>query len=256
MLQIKGAAYIPPDDKSYSLPVLTLHSVDNQEDDLYTIPPDEFREFVKLISSEFRPRTLSSVLNDIKDKKRPDSRDVLITFDDGYQNNYLHARPILLEFGVPAVFFILPAMLGKYNLWDTPATYIHAHMTPEQVRSLNADGFEIGSHGLTHHSLVKFGRARMHQELKESRVLLEDLLGKEVTAFSYPHGSYNTVVAQEAEKVYDVAFAIDNSPPDWFGHRLLAVRRETIWPRMKKDEIRDILRNYADYDKASTQSAV
>jgi peptidoglycan/xylan/chitin deacetylase (PgdA/CDA1 family) len=244
MLQISGAIDTRPQTKSYTLPVFTLHSVEPERDDLYTVSPEEFRELVKLLSSEFRPRSLISIVDDIKNGKSPDARDVLITFDDGYQNNYLHARPILLDYGVPAVFFILPAMFGQYNLWDTAATYIHPHMTPDQVQSLAADGFDIGSHGLTHHSLVKFGRTRIHQELKESRVSLEGLLSKEINAFSYPHGSHNSLVLQEAEKVYDIAFAIDNSPPDWCKQRLMAVRRESIWPGMTKDQIREAIASY------------
>jgi len=244
MLKIIGAIDSQSKNQSYSLPVLTLHSVDYQPDDRYTISPDEFRDLVRLLSSEFRPRTLASIVDDIKNGRTPDPRDVLITFDDGYQNNYLHARPILIEHGVPAVFFILPAMLGQYNLWDNPATYIHPHMTPQEVQSLAADGFEIGSHGLTHHNLIKFGQARIYQELKESRVSLERLLEREISAFSYPFGFYSTMVLQEAEKVYDIAFAIDNSPSDWFKHRLLAVRRESIWPRMTKDEIREAITRY------------
>jgi peptidoglycan/xylan/chitin deacetylase (PgdA/CDA1 family) len=244
MLQIDGAIDNRPQSKSYTLPVFTLHSVEPERDDLYTLSPEEFRELTRLFSSEFRPRSLVSILEDIKTGKTPDPRDVLITFDDGYQNNYVHARPILLEFGVPAVFFILPVMLGQYNLWDTPATYIQPHMSSEQVQSLAADGFDIGSHGLTHHNLVKFGRPRLHQELKESRISLEHLLGKEITAFSYPFGSYNATVLQEAGKVYDIAFAIDNSPPDWCKQGLLAVRRESIWPGMTKDQIRGLIASY------------
>jgi peptidoglycan/xylan/chitin deacetylase (PgdA/CDA1 family) len=244
MLQIDGAIDTRPQSKSYTLPVFTLHSVEPDRDDLYTLSPEQFRDLMRLVSSEFRPRSLVSILEDIKTGKTPDARDVLITFDDGYQNNYVHARPILLDCGVPAVFFILPVMLGQYNLWDTPATYIQPHMSSEQVQSLAADGFDIGSHGLTHHNLVKFGRPRLHQELKESRASLEQLLGKEITAFSYPFGSYNTTVLQEAGKVYDIAFAIDNSPPDWGKQRFLAVRRESIWPGMTKDQIRELIAKY------------
>ena len=244
MLQIDATIDSRPQIKSYTLPVFTLHSVEPERDDLYTLSPEEFRDLVRLFSSEFRPRSLVSILDDVKSGKIPDARDVLITFDDGYQNNYTHARPILLEYDVPAVFFILPAMFGQYNLWDTAATYIHPHMTPDQVQSLAADGFDIGSHGLTHHSLVKFGQTRIHQELKESRLSLERLLGKEINAFSYPHGSYNALVLQEAGKVYDIAFAIDNSPPDWCKQRLLAVRRESIWPGMTKDQVRGLIASY------------
>jgi peptidoglycan/xylan/chitin deacetylase (PgdA/CDA1 family) len=252
MLKISGEVDSRSTSQSYSLPVLTLHSVDNQPDDQYTITPDEFRDLVRLLSSEFRPRTLASIIDDIKNGRTADPRDVLITFDDGYQNNYLHARPILLEQGVSAVFFILPAMLGQYNLWDHPATYIHPHMTSQEVQSLAADGFEIGSHGLTHHNLIKFGRARIYQELKESRTSLERLLEREITAFSYPFGFYSSMVLQEAEKVYDIAFAIDNSSSDWFKHRLLAVRRESIWPHMTKDQIRGAIARYnSDCDKVN-----
>lgn len=81
---------------------------------------------------------------------------VLLTFDDGYRDNYEHAFPILQKYEIKGLFFILSKYIGQNNLWNKRAEIVLEHLTQEEVQALIDHEHSIGSHGLTHHRLTKF----------------------------------------------------------------------------------------------------
>ncbi len=114
---------------------------------------------------------------------------IIVTFDDGYRDTYEIAYPILREFGMRAVVFVLGDPNVRMNAWDsgyqiTPAPL----MTPAQIVELHSAGFEIGSHSLTHPRLTQVPRAQAWEEIARSRILLEILINAPIRTFSYPYG--------------------------------------------------------------------
>ncbi len=114
---------------------------------------------------------------------------IIVTFDDGYRDTYEIAYPVLKEFGMRAVVFVLGDPNVRMNDWDsgyeiTPAPL----MTPAQIFELHAAGFEIGSHSLTHPRLTQIPRDQAWEEVMRSRMLLEILINAPVRTFSYPYG--------------------------------------------------------------------
>ncbi len=84
---------------------------------------------------------------------------IILTFDDGYLDTHEHALPVLREYGMKAVVFVVADPQVRMNDWDsgydiTPAPL----MTPDQILELHAAGFEIGSHSLTHPRLTQVPR--------------------------------------------------------------------------------------------------
>lgn len=124
-------------------------------------------------------------------------RAVVLTFDDGYENFYQYAWPVLQRYGFPAMVYLIAGLIGRPSAWfardgrDTPAL-----MSAERIRQLRREGVDFGAHGVNHLKLAEVDAACMREEIFQSKVLLEDLLGEEVAHFCYPYGSHNLAAVE------------------------------------------------------------
>lgn len=110
----------------------------------------------------------------------PSEKVVIITFDDGWRDNYEVAFPLLLKYGFRATFFLTAGRVGKPG-----------YMNIGEIREMRRAGMEFGSHTLTHPRLTLIGEEEAWREIYHSKILLEGLLGEEIDTFSYPYGDYN-----------------------------------------------------------------
>ena len=120
---------------------------------------------------------------------------VIITFDDGYADNYFSAYPILLKYNVKATIFIITGFV------DTPG-----YLTSEQIRCMELISFQ--SHTVSHRKLTELSEEQIITELWESQVFLCRLTGKHVYALCYPVGKYNTRVMELVSRYYRCAVTI------------------------------------------------
>jgi peptidoglycan/xylan/chitin deacetylase (PgdA/CDA1 family) len=144
-------------------------------------------------------------------------RSVLLTFDDGYLDNYAIALPILQELGFTATVFVLANATQRVNFWDyASATASAALMGPAEIRAMVDAGITIGSHGISHRRLDALSDEEARRELVASKALLEDLTGKPVDLFAYPFG---VVTPRLKDMVRDAgylgAFAVNSGPFDF-----------------------------------------
>ena len=166
------------------------------------VSPELFKAHMRILrSSGFHTLKLQHLLEKIRTGHDVPPKSVVITFDDGYKNNYLYAFPVLRELGFSAAFFLIAGAIGQQKpfehlLWDGPAR-AHFQMYPEsrlpldwkEVRELEDCDMEIGSHGLTHRSLGHLNIASARREIIQSKKVLEKELSNKVRHFSYPFGS-------------------------------------------------------------------
>lgn len=125
------------------------------------------------------------------------SRQVAITFDDGYLSVYEHAYPAMKERNISATIYVVSGAIGGINEWDSRAgDRREPMMSAAQVRELADAGFEIGSHTVNHPHLTSVSDDMLAQELSDSKRALEDLIGREVSSFSYPYGDYDDRVRE------------------------------------------------------------
>ena len=157
-----------------------------------------------------------------KGLKQLPEKPVLITFDDGYQNNYELAYPLLREAGMKACIFLVYETVGGHNAWHDPATEPWLKMlTWPQIREMQDCGVvEFGSHTMRHRNLVEIHPEEARWELSESKKRLEQTLGREMVAFAYPYGSgaYKPEVraaAREAGYRFDFSIKQGISPLPW-----------------------------------------
>ena len=128
---------------------------------------------------------------------------VVLTFDDGYEDNYTVAWPLLRKYGYVATFDIV------YDSLSAPE-----HMNRAQIRELAAAGNEIGSHTVSHAILTRLDLAHLRMEVTEPKQKLEALLGCRVTTFCYPEGRYDRQVLAAVRRAgYRLALTTDKG--DW-----------------------------------------
>lgn len=137
--------------------------------------------------------SLDELVGLLKNRSKIPARTVVITFDDGYMNNYTRAYPILRKYNFPATFFIIVNYLGKKKKFYGREMEF---MTPEVLKEMLASGIvTIGSHTKDHFYLPDITDERiLRDQIEGSKKELEKITGKEVLFFSYPIGGYNFLV--------------------------------------------------------------
>lgn len=154
---------------------------------------------------------------------------VIITFDDGYTDNFEFAYPALVKYGMKAVFFVQGDRLLRRSEWDEREGLPGAElMTDEQLLELHTAGCEIGSHTLTHPRLTTLGSVEAWEQISDSRMKLEILINASVRSFAYPYGLHNDEIRKlVADAGYTVACAVGSGSPKFFTDPLL-IRRVAI----------------------------
>ncbi|MGH7671036.1 MAG: polysaccharide deacetylase family protein [Gemmatimonadaceae bacterium] len=134
---------------------------------------------------------------------------LVITFDDGYLDNYRDAAPLLASYGLPACFFVVTDFMGSDSLpwWDEELGIQAEWMNWDQVRALQAQGFEIGAHTMNHVDLGVTLGDDAFAEILGSKRRLEHELGAPVDYFSYPYGRRHQLAEENREAVQRAGFA-------------------------------------------------
>ncbi|MCS7012998.1 MAG: polysaccharide deacetylase family protein [Chloroherpetonaceae bacterium] len=149
-----------------------------------------------------------------------------ITFDDGYEDTYQVAFPILASFGLRATVFVITDAIGKRNDWDANFFGAFRHLSLSELRALSVAGWEIGSHGVSHRALTTLSLAALRRELLCSKQYLEDALGKPVKRISFPFGLFDRRTVEMCQEVgYESAVSIRRASSCGFVQRSLAVYR-------------------------------
>ena len=187
------------------------------------VSPRKFRSQVKyLLDNGYATLTFSDLRKAHETGADLPEKSVLITFDDGYENNYSIAWPILKELGAKGNIFVVFNTIGKANLWHSPASEPWVNMaTLEQLREMQESGvIEFGSHTMSHPRLSSLEPENAAWELAESKRQLEAALGREMFAFAYPYGdgAYVPGVREKALEtgyLFDFSFTQGKTPWPW-----------------------------------------
>jgi len=182
------------------IPVLLYHRIGAGQGHM-TISSEKFEaDLSQLKTMEFTTINLDLFRRYLLD---PDTslpeNPLMISFDDGYLDNYLNAYPILQKFGMTAAFYIITSLVGEED-----------RLTAGHIREMAANGMSIGSHTVTHRALGELDAEEAASEMSLSRLYLEGLLQRPVNFIAYPKGSYNEFTAKIAnEAAYNGGFSVE-----------------------------------------------
>lgn len=175
----------------------------------YVIPRLFRAQLDYLLRRGWNALSLSQIAQQLGSGAVSEQNSFAVTFDDAYLGVYDYACPALADRDMSATVFVVADRIGGVNEWDCSIGDVREPlMSAGQIREIAEAGFEIGSHTLTHPHLTTLSDADLRRELVGSKHKIEDLIGKEVVAFSYPYGEYDKrVLAAVAEAGYHYAVA-------------------------------------------------
>lgn len=133
----------------------------------------------------------------------------MVTFDDGYRSVADTALPMLADKGHTTIVFLIAGAVGKTDDWDVSLLGPKRRlMSWDEAKKWTGRGIEFGSHTVTHADLTALNQQAMENELRASKTMIEDKLGRPVRYLAYPFGRHDVRVrAAAAEAGYDAAFA-------------------------------------------------
>jgi peptidoglycan/xylan/chitin deacetylase (PgdA/CDA1 family) len=140
-------------------------------------------------------------------------REVAITFDDGYLDNYEFAAPVLSDLGLPACFYLTAGFIGSDRQfpWDAQQGRRTVMMSWHQAREMHRMGFEIGCHTWNHPDLGTEPIASASREVGDARAKLQDEIGAPVVHFAYPFGGAHNIRPDWIDAIRDAGFVSNGS---------------------------------------------
>ena len=125
-------------------------------------------------------------------------RPVLLTFDDGHKDNFIYAYPILKRYKFQATVFPVTQYIGKRNGWSDGKEEI---LSWGEIIEMRKEGFSFGSHTQTHPNLLELPQDKVLSEIRDSKRILEERLGKPIRFFAYPYGKFNSQIKDMVKEV-------------------------------------------------------
>ena len=161
------------------VPILAYHQVSSLPE-IYSVDAAEFDQQMQYLSEQgYTPISLAELFAAGSNGEKLPPRPVIITFDDGYEDNYLTALPIMEKYNMKATIFVIAGQVGQPE-----------YMTWQQLKAAQARGIEIGSHTFSHVALSDLPPTEQLNELVRSKQMLEAKLGQPVNFLAYPYGQY------------------------------------------------------------------
>lgn len=178
--------------------MLVYHKVDLQSEiGIGCVRPEKFRQQIEyLLKIGYEFTTLSELVANWENPKL-----IALAFDDGYKNIFTFAFPILREHGVPATVFLIANSVGGDNSWDVNlGGRKYRHLDVYEIQELVRNGWEMGSHSLSHQSLVGMPTDSIERELKLSKKIIEEKFNTPVRFFCAPFGKLNRKIIDLAKQ--------------------------------------------------------
>jgi peptidoglycan/xylan/chitin deacetylase (PgdA/CDA1 family)/glycosyltransferase involved in cell wall biosynthesis len=183
--------------------ILMYHAFGGREEppSRFILPAQRFaRQMAWLSRLGYNVLGLEEFLSYRREGRLPPAPSVVITIDDGYEDNYTRAFPILRHHKFPATIFLVSQKLGQDNHWDEGSTLTgRPLLSLAQVKEMFKEGIRFGAHTRTHPHLSTLGDLEIREEIYGSKQDLEKMLNVPIQTFAYPYGDFNAAVTAVAE---------------------------------------------------------
>lgn len=197
--------------------VLCYHAVNAEWTSPLSMHPDTFAAQCGWLAKGRTVVPLDEVVHRLTSSGRLPRGLAALTFDDGFASVYDHAWQALTRYRLPATVFLVAQTLterGQEVDWiDTPPPFETRTLTLDQVVEMQQAGVTFQSHSSTHADLTRLTYAECLADLRDSRELLQSVLGRSVRLLAYPRGRHAPHVRAAAAKAgYSHAFALPEGP--------------------------------------------
>ena len=192
--------------------VLIYHSIgDNKE--FFTVSAGEFEKQMKyLADNNYRVISTSTMAGLLGRRQEVSPKTIVITFDDGYEDNYTNAFPVLEKYGFRASIFLTTGSLAGTRT-TSKGTVISTLHWP-QIKEMTSSGLiEFFPHTHTHPKLNLLPDDNVLNEVHVSKEIMEKELNKKMDIFAYPYGKSNQKVRDILKQEgFKVAFTVETGP--------------------------------------------
>ena len=179
-----AAAYLCSTSFQGGVPVLNYHQINDRDHNALTLSTPEFEAQMQYLAENgYHPITPNELADHLENGAPLPEKPILLTFDDGYIDNYKNAYPILQKYGLKGSIFIITDYLNVYP----------NYLTWEICQEMQDSGIiDIECHTMTHVALSELSSAEeLQHEAVDSKKAIESHLNKKVTSIAYPCGAYN-----------------------------------------------------------------
>ncbi len=210
------------------VPILCYHRFREKCNTPLCISKDAFeRQMAYLKANGYRVITLKDFSDFIHERREIPDRSVVISFDDGYQSFYEIAYPILKKFDFKATLFVYTDFIGNGK----------NALNWKQLRELKAQGFEIGSHSVSHSDLTKQEKGesdgayleRINNEIIRSKAIIDDRLDQDTIYMAFPYGRYNSKILRLCKQAgYTLGFTVKSGSNPFFADPMILKRTQIL----------------------------
>ena len=197
--QSKGTANWKTYNDPVQIPILMYHAVHVMDPSEASnanliVAPDNFEAQIKaMVDAGYYFLTPEEAYKAFTENALPAKKVVWLTFDDGNEDFYTIAYPILKKYKAKATNNIITGFVKKGNA---------GNLTVKQMKEMMAHGMSFQSHTVNHPDLSVNDKATQKAELTDSIDFLEDKLNTKVNTIAYPSGRYNQTTLDLAKKTY------------------------------------------------------
>ncbi len=193
--------------KEVPIIIFYYHTVGNNQVNATTLPLERFAEQVNYLKKRYEIISLCEARKRIA-KGENCQPAVVITFDDGYAEDFAGTIPFLRANDIPATFFVSVGSCceNKNFAHDTNKGFQLDLLNSEQIKQISDWGFEIGSHGIYHEDINDLNLKEVESVFSKSKEMIETITGKTCSAFAFPYGilykNLNCENQQIASRIY------------------------------------------------------
>ena len=190
------------------IPILMYHSINTEKNNV-SLNINNFRkQMFFLKKNNFQTINLNQINN-----KNSNKKNFIITFDDGYEDVYLNALPILKELNFSAICYFVTNFIGKYNFWDeNKSNYKKMKlMNLTQIKSWIHEGMQVGAHTSNHIDLSNCEYNQKKNEIIDPIFFFKKNLSIDIENFSYPFGKFDSQTTNIVKDYYKTAVTTQRS---------------------------------------------